>query len=276
MSVERLMTLLFVPGGRPDRFAKALASGADAVCVDLEDAVPPADKAAARAAAIAALSDPATPDLSLRINGVTTRAGLEDLVTLGDAGAMPALLLVPKVESAEAIEVVRGALGDACPPIVPLIETPKGLRRAHAIASAPGVAAAMFGGGDLAGELGVALAWEPLFTARGQFVLACAEAGVPAIDVPFLHLDDAAGLADETRRARALGFAAKAAIHPGQIKAIRAGLAPTPQEIADAQAAAAAFAAAGGAAVRHKGRMLEAPIMRRYFRILSQAEQAHA
>lgn len=276
VSADRLTTLLFVPGGRPDRFAKALASGADAVCVDLEDAVPQADKPTARAAALAALADPATPGLSLRINGVTTLAGLEDLVALAAAPALPALLLLPKVEAEAEIAVVRGALGTRTPPLVPLIESARGLRRAHAIAAAPGVAAVMFGGGDLAGELGVALAWEPLLAARCQLLLACAEAGVPAIDVPFVRLDDDAGLAEETARARALGFAAKAAIHPAQVAVIRARLAPSPADVAEAREAATAYAAAGGAAVRHKGRMLEAPIMRRYHRILSQAEQSNA
>lgn len=270
------MTLLFVPGGRPDRFAKALASGADAVCVDLEDAVPSADKPQARAIAIAALSDAATPGLALRINGLTTLAGLADLVALANAPGAPSLLLVPKVESADMLEIVRGVLGDRTPPLVPLIESARGLRMAHAIAAAPGVAAVMFGGGDLAGELGVELAWTPLLTARSQLLFACAEAGVPAIDVPFIHLDDGDGLSEETARARALGFAAKAAIHPAQIPAIRAALAPNEAEIAEARAAATAYADAGGAAVRHNGRMLEAPIMRRYHRILSQAEQSNA
>lgn len=274
--VQRLTTLLFVPGGRPDRFAKALASGADAVCVDLEDAIPAADKAIARAAAITALDEEATRGLALRINAVTTLAGLEDLIALAGAPSAPSLLLLPMVENAHAIAVVRGALGERTPPIVPLIETARGLRNAYEIAAAPGVAALMFGGGDLSSELGVELSWEPLFHARCQLLLACADAGVPAIDVPFIALDDTAGLADETAKARALGFSAKAAIHPAQVATLRAGFAPSEAEIAEARDAAAAYAAAGGAAIRHNGRMLEAPIMRRYHRILSQAEQSNA
>lgn len=261
----RMQSLLFVPGSQPERFQSALASGADAVCIDLEDAVPADDKASARAAAIATIGD---PRLAIRINGLTTPAASDDLAALSAAPVRPPLLLLPKVESA-------GELAPAAKlgiPLVPLIETPKGLRAAHEIGAAPGVAAMMFGGGDLSAELGVELAWEPLRVARGLFILACAEAGVPAIDVPFIRLDEPDGLIEETRRAKALGFTAKAAIHPNQIAAIHQVIRPTPEELAEAEEAAAAFEAAGGAAVRFKGKMLEAPVMRRYWRILEQGK----
>ncbi|WP_129646597.1 HpcH/HpaI aldolase/citrate lyase family protein [Peristeroidobacter agariperforans] len=262
-------SVLFVPGSKPERTSKALASAARIVCVDLEDSVPASDKATARAAALAALGA-GDRRLALRINGIKTRAGLEDLLALVNANIAPPLLLVPMVESAAEIAVVTAAFGGKAPAIVPLIETVQGLRAAHEIAAAPGVAAMMFGGGDFAAELGVALAWEPLLAARGAFILACAGAGIGAIDVPFIGLDDQQGLIAETRAAKQLGFTGKAAIHPAQVDAINAVMLPTAEEIAEAQEAAQAFAAANGAAVRFKGRMLEAPIMRRYRRILDQ------
>jgi (S)-citramalyl-CoA lyase len=262
---ERMQSLLFVPGSRPDRFAGALKSGADAVCIDLEDAVPAEGKAEARRAAIEALGN---PRLCVRFNGLTTDEGRADLEALGASTKRPPLLFVPMVESAAEL-APAAALGV---PLVPLIETPRGLRLAHGIAAAPGVAAMMFGGGDLSAALGVELAWEPLRTARGQFILACAEAQVPAIDVPFIYLDDEAGLAEETARAKALGFAAKAAIHPKQVAAIHRVMRPTPDEMDEARGAEAAFQAANGAAVRWNGRMLEAPVMRRYRRILEQGQ----
>jgi (S)-citramalyl-CoA lyase len=261
----RMQSLLFVPGSRPERFQSARASGADAVCIDLEDAVPADAKASARAAAIAALGD---PRLAIRINGLTTRTAADDLAALFAAPLRPPLLLVPKVESADEL-TPAAKLGI---PLVPLIETPKGLRAAHEIGAAPGVAAMMFGGGDLSAELGVQLDWEPLRVARGLFILACAEAGVPAIDVPYIRLDQPDDLIEETRRAKAFGFAAKAAIHPNQIAAIHQVMRPSAEEIAEAEEAAAAFDAAGGAAVRFKGKMLEAPVMRRYWRILEQGK----
>jgi (S)-citramalyl-CoA lyase len=263
-----ITNFLFASGARPDRFAKALAGGADLVCIDLEDSVPAQGKEAARDAAIAAVR--ADNRLAIRINAVSTGQGLRDLVALADSDVRPAMLFVPMVEAPEELRVVRAAIGDV--PLIPLVETVRALGRVAAIVSTPGVAAAMFGGGDLSAELGVALEWEPLAVARGRFVMGCAEVGVPAIDVPWIGLDDREGLEAEARRAKAMGFAAKAAIHPGQIETLRAVFAPTAAEIADARAALAAFDAGGGAAVRFNGRMLEAPVMRRYRRI---AERAH-
>lgn len=262
----RMQSLLFVPGSRPDRFAGALASGADAVCVDLEDAVPATDKDMARSAAVAALGN---GRLAVRINPVQSPVGRDDLNSLASAGHRLALLLLPKIEDGASLDAAAN-LGVG---LVPLIETPKGLRHAHEIAAAPGVVAMMFGGGDLSAELGVELAWEPLLVARSLFVLACAEAGVPAIDVPWIALDDEDGLEEETRRAKALGFAAKAAIHPRQVATIHRVMRPTADEVAEATEAEAAFQAAHGGAVRFRGRMLEAPIMRRYRRIIEQGRQ---
>ncbi len=263
-----LFSLLFVPGSRPERIAKALASAASIVCVDLEDAVAAVDKDSARASAVAAIA----PRVAIRINGLRTRAGLADLLALAAAPVLPDLVLVPMVESAAEIQIVAAILGGSAA-IVPLLETAASLGNAAAIASAPGVAAMMFGGGDLSAQLGVTMAWEPLAVARALFILGCADAGVPAIDVPFLGLDDPDGLADETRRAKMLGFQAKAAIHPSQIAVIHDVLRPSADEIAEARAAMIAFAAGGGGAIRFNGRMLEAPVVRRYSNILAAADE---
>lgn len=270
-----LTTILFVPGSKPERTPKALASSADLVCIDLEDSVPALQKAHAREIALDAIAA-VQPRLALRINSIATRAGLEDLIALADAKVLPGLLLMPMVNSAAEIGIVTSVLGARAPGLVPLIETVKGLRAAPEIAASPGVVAMMFGGGDFAAELGVELAWEPLLAARSAIVLACAEAGIPAIDVPYIVLDDTPGLVAETRAAKALGFCAKAAIHPAQLEGIDSVMRPTAEEIAEAEEAARVFAAADGAAVRFKGRMLEAPIMRRYQRVLAMRSKSDA
>jgi len=272
--VTAISTVLFVPGNRPDRFSKALASGADLVCIDLEDAVAPEAKAEARRQAIEAIA-PGELRLALRINGIATEEGVCDLLALKESGTAP-LLFLPMVESPRDVCIAAGVLGAPDIPIVPLIESAAALREAHRIAEAPQVAAMMFGGGDLSAELGVELAWEPLAVARSQFVLACAGRGVGIIDVPFVRLDDAEGLAEECARAKALGFTAKAAIHPAQVEAIRSVFRPSGDEIAEAEQALQAFRAGGGRAVRHQGRMLEAPIIRRYEAILAGREKANA
>jgi citrate lyase beta subunit len=268
---EPIECVLFVPGSRPERFAKALASGADLVCIDLEDAVAPADKDSARRAALDALAGADAARLALRINGLATAEGLRDLLTLRERGARPAALFLPMVDGPGQLAIAAAVLeGDL--PLVPLIETAAALRDGAAIAAAPGVAGVMFGGGDLAAELGVELAWEPLAAARGQFVLACAGGGRMLLDVPYLGIGDDGGLRRESERARALGFTAKAAIHPAQVEVIRAAFAPSGAELAEARAALAAFAAARGEAVRHNGKLLEAPLVRRYEAMIRREE----
>jgi citrate lyase beta subunit len=270
-----ISSILFVPGSRPDRFAKALASDADLVCIDLEDAVAADAKDEARAAALSAIG-PGEPRLCLRINGLATPHGLRDLIALKELGRMPPLLLLPMVESPRDAAIAASVLEMKTPALVPLIESASALRAAQDIARAEGVAAMMFGGGDLSGELGVELAWEPLATARGQFVLACAGLGIGLIDVPFIRLEDEAGLEEEARKAKALGFTAKAAIHPAQLAAIDRVFRPSEAEIAEAREAVEAYRAAGGKAIRHAGRMLEAPVIRRYEAILSTREKLDA
>lgn len=256
-------SILFVPGSRSDRIAKALASAADLVCIDLEDAVAAADKDSARASVMEGLAGWDRARVAVRINGVMTRAGLKDLIALAECPAPPPLLFVPMTQHASEIAQVAAVLGNPAIGLVPLIETVRGLREAHRIAAQPQVAAMMFGGGDFSAQLGVDLAFDPLLVARGQFVMACADAGVPAIDVPFIRLDDAAGLSEECARVRALGFAAKAAIHPAQVDAINIGFGADDAAIAEAREAIAAYEAAGGMAIRHNGKMLEAPIVAR-------------
>lgn len=263
-------SILFVPGSRPDRFAKALAAGAGLVVIDLEDAVSPEDKGQARADVAMFVRE--TSQAAVRVNQLVNREGLADLLALAEAP--PAAVFCPKVESAGILAAAAGALPGV--PIVPLIETPEGLTHAAAIARAPGVAAIMLGGADLCAELGVPMSWDALLHARGALALAAAGAGVPAVDVPSLELNDPQAVHAEAQRVKALGFAAKAAIHPGQIEPIARAFAPAAEDVAEAREALAAFRINPGAA-RHRGKLLEAPIVRRFERLLAQQEaQAHA
>jgi citrate lyase beta subunit len=274
LAVRAFTNFLFVPGNRPERYAKALASAADLVCIDLEDSVPEAEKDSARNTALAAIAGHGEGRLALRINGLRTSVGLADILSLSGA-TCPQYLFVPMVESAAEIEILRSILGTEVA-FVPLIESVKGLRAAGTIAASPGVIALMFGGGDFAAELGVKLAWEPLLHARSELVMACAAAGILAVDVPYIDIENEAGLAEECARVQALGFHAKAAIHPRQIETINTAFRPESREIEEARAAIAAFDAGGGAAIRFQGKMLEAPVVRRYRQILSLGEASHA
>jgi citrate lyase beta subunit len=265
-----MRSLLFVPGSRPDRIAKALGAGADAVCVDLEDAVAPGAKDEARKSVLAELS--ADDRFAVRVNPLETEWGREDADALGGHACRAAFVMLPKAESAGQIEILAAALGDAGDGgIVPIIESAAGLREAWAICAAPGVKAVLFGGGDMAADLGVAMDWEPLLFARSQVVAACAAANVPAIDVPYLDVNDQAGLTSETERAKALGFTAKACIHPVQIGAVNQVFTPSQADLSHAERVIAALDEAGGGAALLDGKLIEAPIIRRARRLLETA-----
>lgn len=272
-----LRSLLFVPASRPDRFAKALAAGADLVCADLEDAVAPPDKAAAREAALAFLRDgPPAPLRAVRMNGLRTPEGIADLAAIAGLGAATGALLLPKAEHAEEIAIldaVLSASGSALS-LIPLIESARGIRNAADIAASPRVAALFLGGVDLAAELGVAPDATGLGTARGLLVLAARGAGVGLIDVPSLDVRDADAGGRDALLARRLGFTAKAVLHPAQVAAVNAAFTPTEAEIAEAARYLRAFADARGGVATLDGKLVEKPVIKRMEQVIAAARAA--
>jgi len=253
---------LFVPGDRPERFAKAAASGADIVVLDLEDSVAPAAKAAALAHVLAWLA--VGNSALVRINAQGTPTHDEEVAALRQTAAG---IMLPKAENAGAIELFRTSLEGA--PVVLLIETALGIENAHDICRVPGVTRAAFGSVDLAAQLGVdpasqdALRW-----ARSRLVNASAAAGLPApIDGVTTSLADDAALTDDILAARTLGFGAKLCIHPRQVSVVHSMLAASPEEIERAKRVLA-LAAEGGVAVLD-GQMVDAPVVAHARRILS-------
>lgn len=254
-------SLLFVPGARPDRFGKALDAGADLVCIDLEDSVPPEGKSAAREAAIAfAAERPKDRGLMLRLNSLRSVDGLKDMAALVEAGVPTASIMFPKVNTAAEIAWADELLGTAPCGIVPIIETAEGLANARAIAKAPRVEAFLFGAVDLVADLRCALSWEPLLFARSTLVAAAAEAGIELFDVPHIDVADDDGLRQSTVRAKAVGMTARAAIHPKQVAIINEVFTPSAEEIARARAIVDALAAARGAAALLNGKLIEKPV----------------
>lgn len=267
-----LRSLLFVPGSRPERFAKALAAGADLVCIDLEDAVLPKDKVSARQAVVAFIQQ--HPDVCVRINPTDTDIGMQDLATL--SANKPAAVMLAKCKGPEDIDLAQQLLGCEQTRIIPLIETLEGLDNATSIASeSKAVVAMMFGGADMAAELRCDFDYEPLLFARCQLVMAAAKAGVSVIDVPFVNIKDEQGLIDETRRIKALGFTGKAAIHPCQIQSIHQAFTPDSEQIEYAQAVIDAVDGPDAGVVLVKGKMVDRPIVLASQRILALADAAN-
>jgi (S)-citramalyl-CoA lyase len=261
---------LFSPGTRPERFARAAAVGAGVLIIDLEDAVAAAEKPVARSNALQYCRAPASDiQHALRINAIDTRAGLADIEAL--FGGAPALdfIVLPKVESAAHLRILDALLTEAGLParLVALVETARGLAVVEQIAAAtPRLAGVMFGAADFAADLGAGGGWEPLLYARGKIVSACAAAGIAAIDAPFFAIHDADSLRRDTQAAAAMGFAGKAAIHPGQITDINAAFSPSDSAIETARRILAASEAGVG---QVDGRMVDAAMARQARRILS-------
>jgi citrate lyase subunit beta/citryl-CoA lyase len=275
-SPMRLRSVLFVPGVRPERFDKALASGADAVIIDLEDAVAPGEKDVARAAVVAWLQARAAvaplhtmASLLLRVNGVDTPAFADDL-TLVHHPAWGGIVL-PKVETAASMGALRGA---GVHTVIPMIETLAGLDAATEIASAPGVSRLAFGSLDFQADLGMRDALdEELLPFRAQLVMASRRAGIGApIDGVTTAIDNAEILSADVRRARRLGFAGKLCIHPRQVTLVNTLFAPTPDEIAWATRVVAATDATRGGAVAVDGMMVDTPVLLRAQAILADAD----
>ncbi|HXJ34768.1 MAG TPA: CoA ester lyase [Candidatus Eisenbacteria bacterium] len=267
-----LRSLLFAPATKAERLAKAAISGADAVIADLEDAVAPAEKDAARGSALRWLRGPAAPAVArcLRSNGLRTPEGLRDVLALVESGAAPDFLVVPKVESPQELGILDALLAGPTR-FLPLIETARGLSRAERIAAHPRVAGLLLGGADLAADLGATLDWEALLWARSRLVQAAATAGVAVIDVPHLVLEDGTALAAECARVRRLGFTGKLAIHPKQVAAINAAFTPAGDEVLRARRIVDAAEAAGGGVCVVDGKMVDAPVLRAARRTLALA-----
>lgn len=263
---------LYVPGDRPERFAKAAASGADFVIIDLEDAVSPGHKATAREHAARYLaSDPPVPTV-VRINGADTPWHTADLTALQGAKHLGGVRL-PKTDSAQDVALVRGALPNAA--IHAMVESPRGVQNLAAIASAPGVVSVGLGEADLRSALGITAA-TGLDWIRAQLVLAAAAAGLnPPMMSVWTDLGDPDGLAESCRAGKAHGFLGRTAIHPRQVPIIRTAFLPTAEDVAHARAVIDALdAASGGVAVLANGRMVDAAMRVGAERTLALAEDA--
>ena len=254
--------LLFCPADRPERFGKA-ADRADAVILDFEDAVAPADKPGARDAVLKQLgAGELDPQRTIvRVNPVGTRDFELDLQALEQTPYRTVMLA--KAESGQQLRALAGYS------VIALCETASGIVNASAIAAEPNTVAMMWGAEDLLASLGglssrnddggyraVAL------HARSTVLLAAKAAGKDAIDSVYVNIPDLAGLLTESADAVASGFGAKACIHPNQVAVVREAYAPAPEAVAQAEELLEAAAAAGSGVFQFKGKMIDGPILK--------------
>ena len=260
-------------------FPKALASGADIVCVELEDGIAPKDKAEAREKALALFEQPQENDgveRIVRINSMRERFGIEDVNAILATSTPPPALMMPKIRTPDEVVMLDELLSEAEHEtrLHVIIETNAELEAAHDIARCSDrIDAMFFGGVDMAAELRCTNAWEPLLYARARVVHAAASAGLDVIDVPYLDLGDPDGMRIAAEQARDLGFAGKGSVHPKQIAALNEVFTPSEKQIARARRIIAEFEAADTGLVVIDGKLIEKPVLRDMYRIVAIADR---
>ena len=278
-NIQSRRSFIFTPGLKPEMFPKALNSGADMVCVELEDGIAPKDKEIARKLAIKIFKEKKIEDSIeriLRINCLREKFGIDDVKSILETDSPPPALMIPKVKTSDEIILLDNLLsekGHDCR-IHVIIETNEGLENVYKIANCSNrIDALFFGGVDMSAELRCENKWEPLLYARSRIVHAAASAGIDAIDVPYLDLEDLEGMRKEAILAKELGFSGKGSIHPKQIPILNEVFTPSKSEIKKAQKIVSVFEKANTGLVVIDGKLIEKPVLREMYRILSIAEK---
>lgn len=278
--VQPRRSFIFAPGLRPELYPKALACGADIVCVELEDGVAPHDKDEAREKTMALFAELQADDgveRIVRINCLRSAVGLDDVQAILATDTPPPALMLPKVVSPDEIVWLDDLLTERGHDtrLHIIIEMNAGLEAVFDIARASSrIDALFFGGVDMSADLRCKNAWEPLLYARSRVVHAAASVGIDAIDVPYLDLDDLEGMKAQAQLAKELGFSGKGAVHPKQISALNEVFTPSPEELAKAQKILVAFEEANTGLVVVDGKLIEKPVVREMQRIVSVAKRA--
>ena len=278
-SVQPRRSFIFAPGLRPELYPKALASGADIVCVELEDGIAPHDKDEAREKTMTLFAEPQADDgveRIVRINCLRSAVGLDDVQAILATDMPPPALMLPKVVSPDEVVWLDDLLTERGHDtrLHIIIEMNAGLEAVFDIArSSPRIDALFFGGVDMAADLRCKNAWEPLLYARSRVVHAAASIGVDAVDVPYLDLEDLEGMKVAAQQAKDLGFSGKGAIHPKQIASLNEVFTPSPERIARARRVIAEFEAADTGLVVVDGKLIEKPVVREMYRIIAIADR---
>ncbi|NCX21339.1 MAG: CoA ester lyase [Rhodobacteraceae bacterium] len=275
-------SFIFTPGLRPDMYPKALASGADIVCVELEDGIAPKDKTEAREKALALFEQPQPDDgveRIVRINSMRERFGIEDINAILASKTPPPALMMPKVRTPDEVTTLDQLLIEAGHEtrLHVIIETNEGLEAAFEIAKCSDrIDAMFFGGVDMAAELRCQNNYDALLYARSRVVHASAAAGLDVIDVPYLDLDDPDGMRVEAERVRDLGFSGKGSVHPKQIAALNEVFTPSEAQITRARRIISEFEKANTGLVVIDGKLIEKPVLRDMYRIVAIADRMGA
>ena len=266
--VQKRRSFIFCPGNKPDMIPKALSSGADMVCIDLEDAIIPEHKSISRDSTVKAFENLLSPkdvETLIRINDVNSKDGIEDINAILNSKNTATGLMLPKIQSVEEVQNLEKQIIESKKNLNLhiIIETNMGLENSWSIAhSSPLIKSLLFGGVDMSADLGCNGDWFSLLYARSRVVHAAAGAGIDSIDVPFLDLEDMEGMNNEAQKSRNLGFSGKGSIHPKQIHQLNKIFTPSEEEIIYANKVITAFNDASDGLVVVDGKLIEKPVLR--------------
>lgn len=266
ISVRR--SFIFTPGLNPDMFPKAIASGADMVCIELEDGIAIKDKDEARKNTIEALKTlevKSGVELVVRVNCQRTKFGLLDLEAFISSKLKVKAIMLPKVKTPDEIKFIDDLLTDCNldTDLHVIMETNEALQNIYEIAhSSKRIVALYFGGVDMAAELRVPNSYKNLLYARSKLVHAGASVGIDVIDVPYLDLEDMDGMKKEAELVRDLGFTGKGSIHPKQINVLNEIFTPSKEEISKAKKIVDQFSESDTGLVVIDGKLIEKPVLR--------------
>ena len=272
-------SFIFTPGLNPEMFPKALASGADMVCIELEDGIAIKDKDEARKNTINALKTLEVKndvELVVRVNCQRTKPGLLDLEAFISSKLKVKALMLPKVKTPDEISFIDDLLNDCNleTDLHVIMETNEALENIYDIAHASKrIVALYFGGVDMAAELRVPNSYENLVYARSKLVHAGDSVGVDVINVPYLDLEDMNGMKKEAELVRNLGFTGKGSIHPKQINILNEVFTPSKDEITKAKKVIDQFNASDTGLVVIDGKLIEKPVLREMQRRILVAEK---
>ena len=266
ISVRR--SFIFTPGLKPEMFPKAISSGADMVCIELEDGIAIKDKDEARKntfKALETLEVKSGVELVVRVNCQRTKFGLMDLEAVFSSKTNIKAIMLPKVKTPDEITFIDDMLTDCGldTDLHVIMETNEALESIYDIAHASKrIVALYFGGVDMAAELRVPNVYKNLIYARSRLVHAGASAGVDVIDVPYLDLEDMDGMKKEAELVRDLGFTGKGSIHPKQINMLNDIFTPSKEEIIKAKKIVDQFNESDTGLVVIDGKLIEKPVLR--------------
>ena len=250
------LSLLFIPGNKPEWISKTFDKGADSVILDLEDSVPFGEKEESRESLYAHLSETSYDGtLIVRTNPISEELGQLDISLLTQSELSIDAFMLPKLEEVSLVNELPDINSIA------LLETPKSIRNLEEIAACSKVKGLALGGADLSASLGSTMGWDSLLFARSKIVLEASIHNLFTIDCPYMDIENLESLEEESRKSKALGFNGKAAIHPSQLQVITKSFLPSDQEIEEAQEIIRAFNRSDAAVIAFNGKMIDNPII---------------